>query len=50
MKYEGFQVKWEPTLSVYNANHIPEMFQWWLDLCLEIRGDNIQKALLINQG
>ena len=50
MEHEGIQVKWEPTLSVYNANHIPEMFQWWIDLCLEIRGDNIQKALLIDKG
>jgi len=45
-EHEVFQIKWEPTLSVYNANHIPEMFQWWLDLCLEIRsGDTIQDAL-----
>jgi hypothetical protein len=50
MEHEGIQVKWEPTLSVYNANHIPEMFQWWIDLCLEIRGENIQKALLIDKG
>ena len=26
------QVKWEPTLSIYNANHVPEMFKWWFDL------------------
>jgi len=49
-EHKGIQVKWEPTLSVYNANHIPEMFQWWIDLCLELRGENIQDALLINKG
>lgn len=26
------QVKWEPTLSIYNANHVPEMFKWWFNL------------------
>ena len=26
------QIKWEPTLSIYNANHVPKMFKWWFDL------------------
>lgn len=37
MQYDCFQIKWEPTLSVYNANHIPEMTQWWIETCMEIR-------------
>ena len=37
MQYDWFQIKWEPTLSVYNANHITEMTQWWIETCMEIR-------------
>lgn len=29
-------VRWEPTLSIYNANHVPEMVSWWVNLSMEV--------------
>ena len=39
------QIKWEPTLSIYNANHIPEMFKWWFDLNMEIKEVGFYEAI-----
>ena len=34
--FDSISVRWEPTLSIYNANHIPEMISWWIDLSMEV--------------
>lgn len=34
--FNSISVRWEPTLSIYNANHIPEMISWWIDLSMEV--------------
>lgn len=35
-EFSNIIVRWEPTLSIYNANHIPEMFNWWINLSIEV--------------
>lgn len=35
-EHNNISVRWEPTLSIYNANHIPEMFNWWINLSIEV--------------
>lgn len=38
-------VCWEPTISIYNANHIPEMFGWWIDTCQNVTSLSFEKAM-----
>ena len=35
-QHDNISVRWEPTLSIYNANHIPEMISWWINLSMEV--------------
>lgn len=35
-EHENVHIRWEPTLSIYNANHITEMFSWWINTSMEI--------------
>lgn len=34
--FDNISVRWEPTLSLYNANHVPEMISWWVNLSMEV--------------
>lgn len=35
-EHKNISIRWEPTLSIYNANHIPEMISWWINLSMEV--------------
>ena len=35
-EHSNITVRWEPTLSIYNANHVPEMVSWWVNLSMEV--------------
>lgn len=42
---ENFFVRWEPTISIYNSNHIPEMVRWWVDTTMAVTGQPFEKAV-----
>lgn len=42
---ENFFVRWEPTISIYNSNHIPEMVCWWIETTMAVTGLPFEKAL-----
>lgn len=42
---DTFDVRWEPTISVYNATTIPEMIEWWIDTNIEVRNMSFIDAL-----
>ena len=44
-EHNNINIRWEPTLSIYNANHIPEMFSWWINLSMEVLEKPFQESI-----
>ena len=42
---ENFYVRWEPTISIYNSNHIPAMVCWWIETTMSVTGLPMEDAL-----
>ena len=40
-----FQVRLEPTLSVYNASYITDLFKWWIETSIEVLEKPFHEAI-----